>query len=118
MKTTTKEFFIVANSFAAPFFSDDSTSYQAGEDAADALERFAKSYRHPAGLYFAAAYESADAFHKGGKQLARWVCNHEREKSRLTKELRGYSYLGHGPGKFEINGKMHVIKNPKDGVIE
>ena len=58
------EYFVVANSFAAPLISDQSTEYVQGESPADALERFAAEYKHPAGLYAAALYESADAYHK------------------------------------------------------
>lgn len=111
------EFFIYANSFAAPFFSDTDTVYQEGESAADALERFAAAYKHPAGLYAAIAYESADAYHKGAKPLATWLCNHEQAKQRLTDRPGGYSYMGHGPGDFEIDGERHLVENPKAGSV-
>lgn len=112
-----REFFIFANSFAAPFFSDTSDKFVTAETAAEALEKFAADYKHPAGLYAAVAYESADAFHKGGESLAKWLCNHEIEKERLTANLGSFSYRGDGPGHFEINGVAHVIKNPKQGRV-
>jgi hypothetical protein len=112
----TREFFIQANSFAAPFFSDTSWEFVTAETPEAALESFAANYEHPCGLYAAACYESADAYHKNPREpLARWLCNHEIEKQRLTKDLKGYSILGHEPGRFEINGKMHVVQNPKAG---
>lgn len=111
------EFFIFSNSFAAPFFSDSHTGYQHGESAVDALEQYAATYQHPAGLYAAMAYESADAYHKGAKPLATWLCNHERERQRLTADLHSYSYLGNGPGDFELNGERHLVADPKAGAV-
>ena len=111
------EFFIYSNSFAAPFFSDTDTSFITADTAEAALKRFAEAYKHPAGLYAAAAYESADAYHNGAKPLAKWLCNHEQEKARLTKDLGSYSYRGDGPGRFEINGEMHTIADPRAGSL-
>ncbi len=114
-----KEFFIVANSFAAPFFSDMTTDFQKATSPGKALEEFAKRYKHPAGLFAAGVYASAEDYHKGEKPLAKWVCNHEIEKERLTKDKGSYSYFGHGPGDFEINGVRHHVDSPKSGrVIE
>lgn len=111
------EFFIQANSFAAPFFSDDSTAYVEAETPEAALEQFAGDYRHPCGLYAAEVYASSDAMHKGKKPLARWVCNHEMAKREATADKSGYSYLGHGPGDFEINGERHRIDDPTAGRV-
>jgi hypothetical protein len=112
-----QEFFIVANSFAAPFFSDQSTGFHTADSAVSALAGFANAYRHPSGLYSAAAYASADAYHKGAKSLARWLCHHEQAKQRLSKGLPGYSYCSHGPGRFEINGHAHTVEDPKGGSV-
>lgn len=112
-----REFFIVANSFSAPFFSDQSTSYAKGTTAKTALEAFAKNYDHPAGLYAAQAYATADKYHKGEKPLASWVCNHEIKKQELTKNKGSHSYLGHAPGDFEIDGKRYKIGAPKQGRV-
>jgi hypothetical protein len=113
-----REYFILSNSFAAPFFSDQGTSYIMAENPADALNSFVASYKHPCGLYSANCYESADAYHKGDKQLAQWLCNVELGKQRLTKDLPGgYSIMGHGPGEFEINHERHVVENPKEGRV-
>ena len=59
------EFFVVTNSFAAPFCSDQGTQFVEAADAEMALLKVAKEYKHPAGLYAADCYRSADAYHKG-----------------------------------------------------
>lgn len=46
------------------------------------------------------------------------MCNLESAKQRATKDLGGYSYCGHGPGAFEVNGVMHHVDNPKGGSWE
>lgn len=115
---TTREYFIVANSFAAPFVSDQSTGFQTALSPASALVDFAARYPHPWGLYAAEAYQSAEAYHKGEKPLAQWLCYHEQAKRRLTAgSAGGYSHLGHAPGSFEIDGKAHTVKNPKKGSV-
>lgn len=110
-----REFFIIANSFAAPFFSDSSEGYQNGTDARDALEKFAAGYKHPCGLYSADAFENADAYHKNAKALAQWRCNRVLEQERITGPLSGYSILG--PGAFEVNGVRYDVKNPAEGRV-
>ena|SRR6266567_956656 len=111
------EFFITANSFAAPFFSDTTEKFVEAETAEEALRTFAESYTHPAGLFAAVAYKDANDMKKGRKPLAKWRCNHEIEKMRLTENLGSYIFLGHGPGKFEIDNQMHEVRNPKAGHI-
>jgi hypothetical protein len=111
------EFFIKANSFAAPFCSDTCERFIEADTAVAALERFALEYGHPYGLYAAAAYQSADAYHKNAAPLASWSCNHEIEKQRLTKDLGVFVYRGIAPGKFEIDGVLHVVENPKEGRV-
>lgn len=111
------EYFIQARSFAAPFVSDESTAYGTAATPEEALTAFATDYRHPMGLYAAEAYESADAYHKRQEPLARWLCNHEREKQRLTALAAGYSYRGNGPGDFELNGERVKVDNPKAGSV-
>ena len=112
-----KEYFIVANSFAAPFLSKSSTGFQEAESPIEALELFAVRYKHSAGLYAAFVYLHSDAYHKGKPALARWLSNHARELEDLTKNKSGYSFMGHAPGKFEIDGKAHSITNPKAGSV-
>lgn len=67
-----REYFIVANSNAAPFVSDTSTQFVTAATPQDALTKFAAEYTHPAGLYAANCYESADSYHKSGPVLAEW----------------------------------------------
>lgn len=111
------EFYVKANTFAAPFFSDTLDGFIEADSADEALIRFVADCDHPAGVYSAVAYDSADAERKGEKHLAQWLCNHEIEKQRLTNDLGAYSYLGHGPGKFDIDGKRHEIESPKSGRV-
>ena len=111
------EFFIVSNSFAAPFVSDQSTGYVNGETAEAALKRFTAEYRHPAGLYAAAAFVSADAYHKRATPLARWLCNHELAKVEATRGKGAWVYYGFAPGDFKIDGKRIKVENPKGGQV-
>jgi hypothetical protein len=111
------EWFVVTNSFAAPFCSDTGERYVTAESAADALEQVAATYSHSCGLFSAAAWPSADAMHKREKPAAQWLCNHEIERKRLTEGLGAYSYLGHGPGDFEIDGIRHRVPAPKAGHV-
>ena len=78
---------------------------------------FKTKYSHPCGLYAATAYASADAFHKGEKPLAKWLCNHEQAKMRATKGLGSYSFMGHAPGHFEVDHKHIRVDDPKGGSI-
>lgn len=72
------EYYIEANSFAAPFFSDPSHAYVEGNTPSAALLKFAANYKHPCGLYAANAYTSADARNKGEGPLAQWQSNAAR----------------------------------------
>lgn len=109
------EYFIVAESFAAPFCSDSCERFVEAETPEIAINRFRDGYKHPAGLYAAVCFRDANARAKGEKPLAKWLCNHEIAKERLTKDVPAYIFSGHGPGSFEINGKAHRIENPKGG---
>lgn len=111
------EYFVIANSFAAPFLSDTSDGFISADSPEDALMKFAAVYRHPCGLYSAAVYPSADAYHKRAEPLAKWLCNREIEQQRLTRGLASYTFLGHSAGDFEINGVRHTVTDPKGGRI-
>ena len=105
------EYFVVAHSFAAPFVSDESTRFVEAESPKEAAEKFAASYKHPAGLYAANVYASADSYHKDGPILARWRSNQSIAVEGAT------SIYGHGPGDVEIDGNPTRIENPKDGHV-
>jgi hypothetical protein len=111
------EYFVVANSFAAPFFSDTSTKFVEGETPADAMERFVGAYKHPCGLFAAVMYESADAYHKNGKPLLKWICNHELKRMEVTKDKGAYTIRSDGPGSFVVDGVTYTVKNPKSGKV-
>ena len=111
------EFFIVANSFAAPIVSDQSTGFISAENPAEALTKFFHSYKHPCGLYSAVCYANADDYHKGNPRLAIWKSNHAIKQEEATKDLGSYSYFGNGPGIFQVNGKEFKVKNPKHGKV-
>ena len=111
------EYFIQANSFAAPMVSDTSTSYIDAISPREALERFAAKYTHPCGLYSANCYRNADALHKGKKPLAQWLCNQQIAIEKETKDLGSYRMGSDGPGKVNINDKSIEIKDPKGGRV-
>jgi len=67
------EYFIVANSFAAPFFSDTVTGFVESETPEEALKVFRTKFRHPCGLYAAVCYKDANAKEKGEPPLGRWL---------------------------------------------
>jgi hypothetical protein len=108
------EYFVFANSFAAPFVSDSSTDFIHGDRPLVALKKFVKQYKHPAGLYFAALYRSSDDYHKGRNPLVKWTCNHQLKLAEISG--RGaYAFLVKAPGEFEVDGKEYSVPNPKDG---
>ncbi|MBA7614738.1 hypothetical protein ES703_22007 [subsurface metagenome] len=114
------EYFIVANSFAAPFFSDTSEGYFRGKNPKDVMHRFIAQYEHPCGLYSANLYENADAYHKNEEPLRQYLCNLELEKQRLVEGKDSYSVLHsfhNGKEFIEIDHERHYIKNPKEGKI-
>ena len=110
-------YFIVANSFAAPWVSDTSMCFQGGSTPEDALETFAASYNHPAGLYAAELYADANAYHDGHQPLARWLSNHEQALQAATKGKDAYSYYGHQPRCFKVDHKVIEIEKPKKGSL-
>lgn len=107
------EYFIVANSFAAPFFSDTSEDFQVADNPKEALNLYAARYSHPCGLYAATVYQDATAYHKSKKPLARWLSNHARFLEGKTGIIRS-----NGPGEIEVGHKLHKVENPKAGSVE
>jgi hypothetical protein len=112
-----RDYYIETNSFAAPFCSDTGFVYVSARTPRLALEQAAAQYRHPAGLYAALCYTSADAKNKGEKPLAKWLCNHELAKARLTEGRSAYTFMGISPDEFEIDGKRHKVDDPKGGRV-
>jgi len=76
------EYFVVANSFAAPFFSDLSQEYIKGKTPTEAITRFRKGYRHPMGLFAAMLYANADDFHKEKEPLLVWLSKAAKEQEK------------------------------------
>lgn len=111
------EYFIVAESFAAPFCSDTSTSHITADTPAVALEAFAKAYRHPFGLFCANCYASADAYHKGQEPLAKWHSNRLAAELKATEGKSCYTKLGISAADFEIDGERIHVKKPKEGAV-
>ena len=111
------KYFVCANSFAAPFFSNTSTGYCYGETPEDALVKFAAAHEHPRGLFAAALYVSADAYHSDERPLAKWLCNDEQERMRRTKGKGAYIMCHHGPGLMTIDGESVAVADPKGGSL-
>ena len=63
------EYFIVANSKAAPMVSDQSNHFAEAGSPKDALLRVIHSYSHPAGFYSASVWSDANSYHKHEKPL-------------------------------------------------
>jgi len=108
-----KEYFVVANSFAAPFFSDREEEYVKGNNPKEAMEKFIKKYNHPCGLYAAILYVNADAYHKDGKILVRYLSN----EAFFMQKKGGTSIYKDRTGHVEIDGVWYDIPNPTGGSI-
>lgn len=111
------EYFVVANSFAAPFFSVTSQGFVEGETPKKALRAFAANYDRPRGLYAAMLYASADAYHKGAEPLVKWMSNHAKALEAAKAGKDACSIFCHKPGKFEVDGVGHVVVDPCGGSI-
>lgn len=111
------KYFIDANSFGAPFFSDGLSKFVEGKDAEDAMNNFIKDYKHPAGLYSANLYEDANAFHEGHEPLLKYRSNKQLRIEELTADKKsGYSILT-GTDFVEIDNIRYTVDNPKEGRI-
>lgn len=107
------EYFVVTNSFAAPFFSDTDDGFVEADSPKDALEKTARDYRHPAGLYAAACYRSADAYHKGERPLARWLSN----RARYIARVKHSSIYSESAEHVRLDGVDHTIADPYGGAV-
>jgi hypothetical protein len=111
------EYFIVANSFAAPFVSDRSEDFQEADSPEQALELFAARYRHPARLFAADCFASATDYHKHKPPLARWLCNREIALQDAVKGKASYVLQGVAPNRFKIGDELIVVDKPYEGKI-
>lgn len=111
------EFFIVSNSFAAPFVSDTHESFEEAATARKALTQYAARYSHPARLFSADCYASATDYHKGKRPLARWLCNQEIAKQKVSKGKSAFSYEAVAPGRFKIDGELVIVEKPYEGKL-
>lgn len=111
------EYFIVANSFAAPFCSDTSEHYIEATSPVDALNALERNYKHPAGLYAAAVYSSHKAYTQGEKPLARYESNQLHAINEATRGLSTYSIRTTSSNTFEADGVEHQVQNPKQGQV-
>lgn len=112
-----QEFFIDANSNAAPFFSDNVSKFVTANTPEEALLNFISSKPHPCGIYAAVAYKSSYAKMKGEKPIARWLCNFAIQKDKLTEGISAYGFTRFSDSEMEIDGQRHFIENPTEGQI-
>lgn len=111
------EYFVFTNSFAAPFFSDSSTKYVEGDTPQEAMAKAVKDYKHPAGLFAAALYESADAYHKGQKPMIKWLSNKAQVVVRFESDGQSHSFYSNEDDTIRIDGVRHQIADPKSGSV-
>jgi len=111
------KYFIVANSFAAPFFSDTSTDFIVADSAKEALEKFVQKYNHPFGLYSAGCFKFSDEYHEGKGPIASWRCNLVLEMENATKGKGSCSICHDNYDTFTVDGVSHKVKDPKSGSV-
>jgi hypothetical protein len=108
-----KEYFVNANSFAAPFFSDMSNHFVKEASPKKAMLKFVKEYKHPCGLYAANLYKNSDDYHKGKDPLVRWVCNEA-----LFMESKTYvKVYKDRTGHIQLDDKWYDVEDPTGGKI-
>lgn len=76
---------MVANSFAAPYFSDTDKVWRKGKTARAVLDAFVKNYKHPYGLYWAGVWRDANAFTRGHKALAEYLSKESAARRKPSK---------------------------------
>lgn len=111
------EFFVKAQTFAAPFCSDELVRYIPGEDPVEAVEAWVESRPHPCGIYYAAVYANADDMHRGRKPLCEWKSNYQRAREEATKGKGCYISRGLGENAFEIDGEKFWVECPREGAV-
>lgn len=112
-----KEYFVVTNSFAAPFVSDRGERYVMAASPEAALEQVAATYAHPCGLYAAVAYLSHKDSLQNAKPAARWICNAEIAVREATSGKDAYTLRRTSSDTFEIDGVLHKVADPKGGRV-
>lgn len=78
------EYFCLANSNAAPFFSDTDKFFVNAENPQEACEKARINYQHPFGLYAVAVYHDANSYHKKEKPLSSWLSDKAKKDSAGT----------------------------------
>ena len=68
-----REYFVITNSNAAPFFSDTDKMFMKAKSPEECVKKVRKNYKHPAGLYAMAVFADANAYYKGEKPLVCWL---------------------------------------------
>ena len=111
------EYFIHAESFAAPFCSDTLTRFVEAPTPTEALDQFVHGKPHPCGIYSAVCYTSSDDFHKGKTPLAKYLSNKALALQVATAGKGAYVMQGRGAGAFEVDGQLHRVPNPRDGRV-
>lgn len=112
-----KKYFVVTNSFAAPFMSDTEERFYKGNTPQEAIKKAIRYYNHPAGLYSAALWKNTNDYHKGKKPLVRAQCNREVFIQQKTKGLGGYMISSRSIDEVSINDKSFKIDDPRKMVI-
>jgi len=105
------EFFVVMNSFAAPFFSDTSEKFVEADNLDECKRKVLAEYTHPCGLYAAMVYANANDYHKGRDPIAKYLCNLERRKKEATKGLPAYTMQGLSKNAFRVDGKTYTAED-------
>ncbi len=111
------EYFITARSFAglfSPFWSDTSERYVEANSPRDALEKFARDYSHPCGLYAAECWSSA-AFRK--KALCAWESNDLQAEKRATMGKGAFIRERRADGLYIDDQKVIVHGDPREGSV-
>ena len=107
-------YYIATKSFSAPIFSDSRVFYISAENPNEALLQLVHhEYHHPCGLYWAGVYESCG----DDRLLGEYISNRGLAEREATKDKSCYTFQGHDSGKFEIDGKVIIVENPKEGKI-
>ena len=102
------EYFIVANSLAAPMVSDESKHYVEGRTPQSAMNKFLKAYRHWVGIYSANLYNNADEYHKGESATLHFRSNKAVLDNELQDETISWKAVKFGPNK----GVVGVLSPP------